>query len=65
MKKKFMIRDSHAVTRGYIFRKKQRFHQNLARLPFEEKIKILIRLQEIAAEIRPGTGKRIWGRKGS
>lgn len=31
-----------------IFKTKEEYHQHLARLPFEEKIKILVRLQEIA-----------------
>jgi hypothetical protein len=35
-----------------IFQAKALFHQGLARLPFEEKMEILFRLQEIAREIR-------------
>jgi 16S rRNA C1402 N4-methylase RsmH len=36
-----------------IFRKKEEYHQDQARLPIEEKIKILIELQKISLTIRP------------
>ena len=36
-----------------IFRQKEEFHRVRAQLPIEEKIKILIELQEIALTIRP------------
>jgi hypothetical protein len=36
-----------------IFRKKEDYHLARARLPIEEKIKILIELQKIALTIRP------------
>ncbi|RPI75267.1 MAG: hypothetical protein EHM45_15345 [Desulfobacteraceae bacterium] len=39
---------------GAIFRQKEEFHRRQARLPIEEKIRILIELQKIAITIRPG-----------
>jgi len=36
-----------------LWRRKARFHQTAARLPFEEKIDIVLRLQQIAGAIRP------------
>lgn len=39
-----------------IFRRKKEFHRRQARLPVEEKIKILIELQKIALTIRPRKG---------
>ena len=35
-----------------LFKEKERFHKEMARLPFEEKIKILFRLQKIAKAIK-------------
>jgi len=45
-----------------LFRAKESFHKELAKLPFEEKIKILIHLQEIANGIQTSSKKkqRIW-----
>jgi hypothetical protein len=40
-----------------IFRAKLEFRKERARLPFEEKIKILVRLQQIASEVASSTGK--------
>jgi hypothetical protein len=36
-----------------IFRQKEEYHRAQARLPIEEKVKILIELQKIALTIRP------------
>jgi hypothetical protein len=36
-----------------IFRKKEEYHRAQARLPIEEKLKILIELQKISLTIRP------------
>ena len=36
-----------------IFRKKEEYHLDQARLPIEEKIKILVELQKISLTIRP------------
>jgi len=40
-----------------IFRKKEEFHTSRARLPIEEKIKMLIELQKIALTVRPKRGE--------
>ena len=47
-----------------IFREKRLFHKERARLPFEEKIKILVQLQKLANDI-PRNSKskefrRVW-----
>lgn len=34
-----------------IFKAKDRFHKEQAKLPFEEKIKILVKLQQIAYDV--------------
>lgn len=34
-----------------IFKAKDRFHKEQAKLPFEEKIKILVKLQQIANDV--------------
>ena len=48
-----------------IFKQKEEFHLDRARLPIEEKIKILIELQKIALTIRPRHGdddrRMVWG----
>ena len=36
-----------------IFRKKEEYHLDQARLPIEEKVKILVELQKISLTIRP------------
>ena len=45
-----------------LFKAKELFHKELAKLPFEEKIKILIHLQKIANGIQTSSRKkqRIW-----
>ena len=40
------------ISREELFRRKEEFHREQARLPFEEKIEILVKLQKIAAEIK-------------
>lgn len=47
------------ITRKKLYEDKAHFHKEQARLPFEEKIKILVKLQEIASRIK-GTDKIIW-----
>lgn len=39
-----------------IFRQKEQFHRDRARLPIEEKLRILVELQKIALTIRPKQG---------
>ena len=41
-----------------LFEAKERFHKELAKISFEEKIDILIRLQEIANNIRGDSDKK-------
>ena len=45
-----------------LFKAKELFHRELAKLPFEEKIKILVHLQKIANGTQPSSSKkqRIW-----
>jgi hypothetical protein len=45
-----------------IFESKKEFHKEKAKLPVEEKIRILIELQKIAIEANPdkAKGKRVW-----
>jgi len=43
-----------------IFRAKADRRRELARLPFEEKIRIVVRLQKIAADIRKARKPLVW-----
>jgi hypothetical protein len=47
-----------------IFKNKKARHQQQARLPIEEKVRILVELQKIALTIRPrkteGDQRRVW-----
>jgi hypothetical protein len=43
-----------------IFRAKADRRRKLARLPFEEKIRIVVRLQGIAAAIRKDKRRQVW-----
>ncbi len=45
-----------------LFKAKELFHKELAKLPFEEKIKILVQLQKIANGIQTSSKKKkmIW-----
>jgi len=44
-----------------LFREKESFHKELAVISFEEKIKTLVRLQEIATTINPSSKKKmVW-----
>jgi hypothetical protein len=40
-----------------IFRQKEEFHRSQARLPIEEKIRILVELQKIAISVQPAKGQ--------
>lgn len=51
-------RKGKIVKKSQIYKKKIEFHKKMAKLPFEEKIKILVKLQEIASKIRKN--KIIW-----
>lgn len=56
---KIVIGENRTITREKLFEDKAIFHKEQARLPFEEKIKILVKLQEMAIRIK-GSDKVIW-----
>ena len=41
-----------------LFRAKELYHRECAKIPFEEKIKILVELQKMANEIKSSTGRK-------
>ena len=41
-----------------IFRAKELFHKESAKIPFEEKIEMLITLQKISNDIKSATGRK-------
>ncbi len=44
-----------------LFKAKEEYHRELAKLPFEEKIKILVKLQKIAKGFHPYSKKNfVW-----
>ena len=51
---KIITKGNRMITRKKLFEKKEEFHKEQAKLPFEEKIKILFRLQKIANSIKKG-----------
>ncbi|MEE8423029.1 MAG: hypothetical protein V3S49_00655 [Thermodesulfobacteriota bacterium] len=53
---KSRIRDSEKIEK--LFQAKNLFHKEMAKLSFEEKIEILVKLQKIADDIRSVSGKR-------
>ena len=50
--RKMIFYKDKILTRKEIFEGKERFHKEQAKLPFEEKIKILLKLQKIARSIK-------------
>ncbi|MCM8762733.1 MAG: hypothetical protein NC929_05405 [Candidatus Omnitrophica bacterium] len=48
------------ITRDELFKKKEEFHRAQARMPFEEKIAVLVRLQKIYASLKRGKGITVW-----
>lgn len=44
--------EGRVIAQEEVFKKKEDFHKEQARLSFEEKIRILVRLQEIASKIK-------------
>ena len=46
--------------RKVLFQGKEQFHKSQAKLPFEEKITLLVELQKIASEIRPSENRIVW-----
>jgi len=59
---KIITRGNRIKTRRELFEKKELFHKQMARMPFERKIGVLIHLQEIASNIRPSSKKKqaVW-----
>jgi hypothetical protein len=51
-KMKITGRGNKIITRKELFEKKEAFHKQLAKIPFEQKIQILVRLQEIVDNIQ-------------
>ena len=49
---KIVMEDNRIITRRELFRKKELFHKELAKISFEEKIKTLISLQKIVNNIQ-------------
>jgi len=45
-----------------LFKAKDLFHRELSKMPFDEKIKILVQLQKIADGVRPSLkrNQRVW-----
>lgn len=43
-----------------VFEKTLKCRRQLAKLPFEKKIEIVVKLQRIAAEIRPDKRRQAW-----
>ena len=56
--KKIFINENKIITRKDLFERKEQFHKEQAKLPFEEKIKILVKMHEIAKSIK-GDSKNI------
>lgn len=50
--RKIVFNKKKILSQKELFKEKERFHKEMARLPFEEKIKILSRLQKIAKAIK-------------
>lgn len=49
---KLIMKDKRKITRKDLFEKKDLFHKQLAKISFEQKIRMLVRLQEIADSIK-------------
>ena len=47
---------------NHIAEAKVRYHKNLAKIPFEEKVKIIIELQKIDTEMRKGNRRQTGAR---
>ena len=48
------------IARERLFKDNEKFHLEQAKLPFEEKIRILVKLQKIAAHVKGKNKKMIW-----
>lgn len=56
---KIVMGNDKIITRKKLFEDKVDFHKEQAKISFEEKIKILVKLQKIAGRIK-GDDKIIW-----
>ncbi|MBU1261499.1 hypothetical protein KKG61_09310 [bacterium] len=56
--KKFIISKNRIISRKELFSQKEKFHKEQAKLPFEEKIKILVKLQEISSYVKEKTEEK-------
>ena len=54
---KILINGNKTITRRELFESKEKFHRQQARLPFEEKIRMVYNLQKIAGAIKPARTK--------
>ncbi|MEW5947558.1 MAG: hypothetical protein AB1742_15320 [bacterium] len=60
-KRKIALKKDNMITREELFKRKEIFHAEQAKLPFEEKIHALVRLQEIASRVKGNAGnKTVW-----
>ncbi|GEM_PF-1498576 len=60
-KKKYIVTgEDMEKIRRIVFCGKEKFHKDQAKLPFEEKIKLLVELQKIASGIRPSENRVVW-----
>lgn len=48
------------VTRDKLFKKKEEFHRVQARMPFEEKIEVLVLLQKIYSSLKKRKDITVW-----
>jgi len=55
--KKIIINKNKIITREELFERKQQFHNEQAKLPFEDKIRILVKMQEITKNIKGDSEK--------
>jgi hypothetical protein len=56
--RKIVFSKKRVLSQKELFEEKERFHKELAKLPFEEKIKILGKLQRIAKEIKKASNRK-------
>jgi len=57
---KIIMEKNKTITRKELFEAKEKFHKSRAKMPFEEKIRILVELQKISYGIRPDKKKTVW-----
>jgi len=61
MKKNLIMKNKKVIET--IFKNKELYHKQMADLPFEEKIRIVVKLQKLANEIKSIKGEkkgRVW-----